>query len=166
MTAPASVAKSAEQSMPKLRPAHVVHERSDLGPETEISDAALPSQHSSASPPMSTGEETIESPVHTHPRRERLRARQALQSSGSRKAVQHKPSTGGQKPSAAILGCLAAAALATACIGWWFKRRKLKRKARDAKHLFTKCKLTPSTAVSEAIPAPPLLSTTFVTTAA
>lgn len=152
--------------MPQLRPAHVVDERSDSGPETKLSDADMPSQDSSPSPPMSTEVETIESPVHTHPRRERLRARQALQSVGSKKAVQHKPSTGRQKPSAAVLGCLAAAALATACVGWWFKRRKLKRKARDARQLYTKCKLTPSTAVLEAVPAPPLLSSTFVTTAA
>ena len=152
--------------MPQLRPAHEVDERSDSGPETELLDADMPSQDASASPPTSTEVETIEPPVHTHPRRERLRARQALQSSGFKKAFQHKPSTGRQKPSAAVLGCLAAATLATACIGWWFKRRKLKRKAREARQLFTKCILTPSTAVSEAVPAPPLLSTTFVTTAA
>ena len=155
--------------MPQLGPADVVVDRSDSGSETESSDPALPPRHSSTSPPEPTGAETVESPSRTHPRRERLRARQALQSDEQKEAVQHKPSSlyhRRQKPSAAVLGCLAAAALATACIGWWFKRRKLKRKAQDARHLFVKCRLTPSEAVLAAVPAPPLLSTTFVTTAA
>ena len=152
--------------MPQLGPADVVADRSDSGSETESSDTALPPRHSSTSHPKPTG---VESPSRTHPRRERLRARQALQSDEQKKAVQHKHETlyhRRQKPSAAVLGCLAAAALATACIGWWFKRRKLKRKTQDARHLFVKCRLTPSEAVLAAVPAPPLLSTTFVTTAA
>lgn len=151
--------------MPK--PAVVVD--SDSGSETESSDLALPPHHSSTSLPKPTGVETVESPSLTHPRRERLRARQALQSDEKKKAVGHKPATLNhrrQKPSAAVLGCLAAAALATACIGWWFKRRKLKRKAQDARQLLVKCRLMPSEAVLAAVPAPPLLSTTFVTTAA
>lgn len=153
--------------MPKLGPAVVV-DRSDSGSETENSDPDLPPHPSSTSAPKPTVVETVESPALTHPRRERLRARQALQSDEQKKAVQHKSATLNhrQRPSAAALGCLAAAALATACIGWWFKRRKLKHKAQDARQLYVKCRLMPSEAVLAAAPAPPLLSTTFVTTAA
>ena len=155
------------KGMPQLGPADVVVDTSDSGSDSESSDPALPPHHSSTSPPKPTAVESVESPALSQTRRERLRARQALQSDVQEKADQHKPAKHHrrQKPSAAVLGCLAAAALATACIGWWFKRRKLKRKAQDARQLFLKCRLMPSEAVLTAVPAPPLLSTTFVTTA-
>lgn len=143
------------------------HEQSDSGSDTDSSDATLP-PHSATPRPEPSGVELVDSPSPTTPRQERLRARQALQSPGPKKEDQHRLSMHfhrRHKPPAGILACLAAAALATACISWWFKRRKLKHKTQDARHLFTKCTLAPSQAVMTAAPAPPLLSTTFVTTA-
>ena len=155
--------------MPKSRPNDVLDEEGDSGSEQETSSLALPSRHSSGSTHKLPGVEAAQSPSPSHPRRDRLRASQASQSAEPKAESQHKLSMRShsrQKPSTAVLGCLAAAALATACVAWWFKRRKLKRKVQDARQLFVKCKLTPSKAVLEAVPAPPLLSTTFVTTAA
>lgn len=143
-------------------------EHSDSDSDTESSNTTLLSHHSSTSRVEPPEVDVLDSPSPTKPRVERLRARQALQSAGAKKEDQQKlsmPSHRQQKPSAAILGCLAAAALATACIGWWFKRRKMKHKTQDARQLFIKCTLAPSQAVMAAVPAPPLLSTTFITTA-
>ena len=100
-------------------------------------------------------------------RRERLRARQALISDASDKPLiqrAHAKSRTTRMGSPVVIGCAVAAALATVCLGWWLKRRKLRHKRKTVGHLLTKCKLTPSVAVQSAIPPPPLLATTFVTT--
>ena len=154
-------------TMREERPAKVVAEESDS--EKAVGNAAMQPTPSSVSEPTPDGNETVDLPPPTYPRRERLRARQALQSVGAKTASQHKSRKAhhaANKPSPLLLGCVAAAALATAGIGWWFKRRKLKRKHQDVRHLLQKCKLSPAEAVLTAVPAPPLLSTTFVTTAA
>lgn len=127
--------------------------------EAEDTDTGLSPSTQTTSAPQSS--------VQTS-RRERVRARQALQSGPSQKHVQHKAkkeSRTGLKASPVLLGCVVAAALGTACIARWFNRRKLKHKRTNVQHLLTKCKLEPSEAVQAASPPPPLLSTTFVTTA-
>ena len=100
-------------------------------------------------------------------RRERLRARQKLQATDSSKSKhRHSASSANRFQSPPVLlGCFLAAALATACFGRWFRRRKLKHKRQDVQRLVTKCKLEPSPAVQQGSPPPPLLSTTFVATA-
>ena len=151
------------------RPAKVVAEESDSGIEKAFPHRAVQPTQSAVLEHTSDGNEIVDSPSPAYPRRERLRARQALQSAGAQKNFQHKPNRKphtGHKPSPLVLGCVAAAALATACIGWWLKRRKLKRKHQDVWHLLQKCNLSPSEVVLTAVPAPTLLSTTFVTTAA
>ena len=66
-----------------------------------------------------------------------------------------------QKP-LIVVGCLVAAAVATACLRHWLKRRKLRPKAQDVEPLITRCKLQPSISVQNASPSGPLHSTTFV----
>lgn len=61
-----------------------------------------------------------------------------------------------------LVGCLVAAAVATACFRQWFQRRKLKPKTQNIQNLITKCNLQPSEAVLTASPHPPLKSTAFV----
>ena len=61
-----------------------------------------------------------------------------------------------------IAGYLVAAAIATACVRQWLKRRKLRPKTHSVEHLITRCSLEPSSAVQNASPPPPLHSTNFV----
>ena len=61
-----------------------------------------------------------------------------------------------------VVGCLVAAAIATACVRQWLRRRKLRPQSHDVEHLITRCSLQPSAAVLEASPPAPLQSTTFV----
>lgn len=101
-------------------------------------------------------------------RRDRLRARQSLPSGAhglhdNHQTRNHSPHRRQRSP--VLIGCVLAAALATVCLGRWFRRRKLKHKRQNVQHLLTKCKLEPSQAVQEALPPPPLLSITFVATA-
>jgi hypothetical protein len=116
----------------------------------------------------SSPEPQTEPPTSPGPsRRERLRARQKLQATDSSKSKhRHSASSTNRFQSPPVMfGCLLAAALATACFGRWFRRRKLKHKRQDVQRLVTKCKLEPSPAVQQRLPPPPLLSTTFVATA-
>lgn len=164
----ASQLESALHTMREVRSAKAVDELANVQSETRSSSSALHSHDASASEAEPTEVETVQTAPPRYPRRERLRARQ-LQATDSTKEIQHKPTRNvhnGRKVSPVLLGCMAAAALATACIGWWYKRRKLKRKHQDVRHLITKCSLAPSEAVLTAVPAPPLLAHTFVTTAA
>lgn len=110
---------------------------------------------------------TTSEPAVTSSRRERVRARQTLFSAASGKQNEHRPrarSRSKRTASPLLVGCALAAALATACLAKWFTRRKLKRKPANVRHLLDKCHLSPSQAVQEASPPPPLLSATFVTT--
>lgn len=106
-------------------------------------------------------------PVTPPSRRDRLRARQSLPSGAhglhNHQTRSHSPHRRQRSP--VLIGCVLAAALATVCLGRWFRRRKLKHKRQDVQHLLTKCKLEPSQAVQEALPPPPLLSISFVATA-
>lgn len=61
-----------------------------------------------------------------------------------------------------VVGCLVAAAIATACVRQWLKRRKLRPQSQSIEHLITRCSLQPSPAVLEASPSAPLQSTSFV----
>lgn len=65
-----------------------------------------------------------------------------------------------QKP-LLVVGCLVAAAVATACLRHWLKRRKLRPKAQNVEALLTRCKLQPSMPAQTAGSAP-LHNTTFV----
>lgn len=127
---------------------------------TENDDASV----ASASSP----EPQTEPPTSPGPsRRERLRARHKLQAIASSKSKhRHSASSKNRIQTPPVLfGCVLAAALATACFGRWFRRRKLKHKRQDVQCLLTQCKLEPSPAVQQRSPPPPLLSTTFVATA-
>ena len=64
-----------------------------------------------------------------------------------------------QKP-LLVVGCLMAAAVATACLRHWLKRRKLRPKAQNVEALITRCKLQPSTPAQAG--SVPLHSTNFV----
>ena len=129
----------------------------DLDSETDKEDAG----NVSASHPETQ-------PVTSPSRRDRLRARQSLPSSTHGQHNEHQSQSRSphrRQTSPVLIGCVLAAALATVCLGRWFRRRKLKHKRQNVRHLLTKCKLEPSQAVQEALPPPPLLSNTFVTTA-
>ena len=155
--------------MAKARPAQKVAVNSASDSEIEEPSLNLQSAHSAALEPETASNKPVDSDASAYPRRERLRARKAQQSINSKREEQHKPARhrhNGHKPSPLVLGCIAAAALATACVGWWIKRRKLKGRHQNVQHFITKCNLSPSEAVLTAVPPPPLLSTSFVTTAA
>lgn len=128
----------------------------DLGTGKEYaSTASTSSPEPQTEPPTSAGPS----------RRERLRARQKATDS-SESTYRHSASSTNRFQSPPVMfGCFLAAALATACFGRWFRRRKLKHKHQDVQRLVTKCKLEPSPAVQQRLPPPPLLSTTFVATA-
>ena len=57
-----------------------------------------------------------------------------------------------------------AGAVATACLGYWFARRRQRRRHASTPQLLTECKLEPSHRVQHASPPPPLHTTSFVTT--
>ncbi|DBB16628.1 TPA: Amidase 1 [Trebouxia sp. C0006] len=130
----------------------------DLGTGKEYaSTASTSSPEPHTEPPTSAGPS----------RRERLRARQKPRATDSSESTyRHSAcSTNRFQSPPVMFGCFLAAALATACFGRWFRRRRLKHKRQDVQRLVTKCKLEPSLAVQQRLPPLPLLSTTFVATA-